>query len=54
VTQRDDDQGPGQSNRAKLITVLVVVVVAVVSAVACLAAIGKLGQVMNFDPTKIP
>jgi hypothetical protein len=52
VASRDDDPGPGQSNRAKLITVLVVVVVTVVSAIACLAAVGKLGQVMDFDPTK--
>jgi hypothetical protein len=51
VSSRDDGPGPGQSNRAKLITVLVVVVVTIVSAIACLSAIGKLGQVMNFDPT---
>ena len=48
-----EEPGPGQSNRAKIITIAVVIVVAVISAVACLAAIGQLGQFMNLDPKKM-
>jgi hypothetical protein len=46
------ERPPGQTNRAKVITVIVFVVVIIASAVACLYAVGVLGQVIDVDPRK--
>ncbi len=44
------DSPPGQTNRAKVITVLVFLGVVVVSVIACLLATSTLNDVLDINP----